>query len=67
VNSINGSFKVWNAATFRQRLLKILIAEAIEELLNSNDPIDRRVGIYTAGALDQPDILAKALRDAKHP
>jgi hypothetical protein len=52
---------------FRQRLLKLPITEAIEGLLNSNDPIDRRVGIYAAGALDHLDILGKSLRDTKHP
>jgi hypothetical protein len=51
----------------RQRVLKKPIGEVIEESLNSENPAERRLGTFAAGAFDQLEILGKALRETKHP
>jgi hypothetical protein len=40
---------------------------ALDALLNSDQPIDRRVGVIAAGALDRLPKLAAFFRQAKHP
>jgi hypothetical protein len=51
----------------RQRVLKKPIGEVIEELLNAENPVDRRLGTFAAGAFDQLELLGKALRETKYP
>jgi hypothetical protein len=41
--------------------------EVIDELLSSNDPAYRRIGVVVAGALDDLPRLGKQLTDPKHP
>ncbi|HEV3236506.1 MAG TPA: hypothetical protein VGZ25_05930 [Gemmataceae bacterium] len=54
-----------------ERLQKAIIAkpvgEVLEALLESDDPTDRHVAVYTMGATDDLPRLGKALRETKHP
>ena len=40
---------------------------ALDALLNSDEPIDRRVGVIACGALDRLDRLGQLFRQCKHP
>jgi hypothetical protein len=51
----------------RQRVLKKPIGEVIAESLNSDNPAERRLGTFAAGAFDQLEYLGKALRETKYP
>jgi hypothetical protein len=55
------------AERFRQMALTKSLDSAIEELLKSDDPGDRRLAVCAMGALDNLEGLGKALREAKHP
>jgi hypothetical protein len=55
------------AERFRQTALSKSLDAAIEEMLSSDDPGDRRLAVYAMGALDNIEGLGKALREAKHP
>ncbi len=43
------------------------VTTALEELVKSDDPADRRLAVFGMGAVDDLHGLGEALRDAKHP
>jgi hypothetical protein len=43
------------------------ITGALEELVKSDEPADRRLAVYAMGATDDLHGLGEALKDAKHP
>jgi hypothetical protein len=55
----------------RERLIHVAatrgVDAALDELLDSDEPIDRRVGVIALGALDQLPRLGEYFRQAKHP
>jgi hypothetical protein len=51
----------------RQALATKSISATLEELVNSNDPDDRRLAVFVMGALDDLPLLGKTMRDVKHP
>jgi hypothetical protein len=54
-------------ARFRQAALKDGIDSALDELVASEDPADRRLAVLIMAALDDLPRLAKALRESNHP
>ena len=50
----------------RQELMKKPLGEVLDELVNSDDPLQRRFAVLAMGALDDLPRLAAALRQAKH-
>lgn len=60
--------KVQAALTrFRTLAQKQTVPEAIDQLLQAKDPVERRVGIALLGATDNLERLAQALTAAKEP
>ena len=55
------------AERFRHLAVSQSLDAAIQEMLNSSDPGDRRLAVFAMGALDNIEGLGKALREAKHP
>jgi hypothetical protein len=51
----------------RQELASKSISATLEELVNSNDPDERRLAVFVMGALDDLPLLGKTMRDVKHP
>ena len=58
--------KLAAARRLRQLLATKSVEAALEELVNSEDPDDRRLAVFAMGALDDLKGLGKALREAKH-
>ena len=54
-------------AHFRHLLTTKSLDEARDDLLNSDDPDQRRLAVIVMGALDDLPRLARALRESKHP
>jgi uncharacterized protein (TIGR03000 family) len=54
----------------RERFIRVAadkgVDAALDELLNSDEPIDRRVGVIAGGALDELPRLATFFQQAKH-
>jgi hypothetical protein len=54
-------------ARLRQLLLSRSIDEALDELVSSDDPAQRRLAVFVMGALDDLPRLGKVLRESRHP
>jgi hypothetical protein len=54
-------------AHFRQEALKKGTDPALDELVASEDPADRRLAVFIMGALDDLPRLGRVLRESNHP
>ena len=58
-------------AAFRKKLREAIsskpVGEVLDEFVNSDDPLERRIAVLAMGALDDLPRLAAALRNNKHP
>ncbi len=54
-------------ARFRQMMITKSPDAALEELLQSHDPLERRLAVFGMGALDNIAGLGKAIRETKYP
>jgi hypothetical protein len=51
----------------RQAVASKGIDQAVEDFLNSDNPMERKYAVYALGALDKLARLGQAVREAKHP
>jgi hypothetical protein len=52
---------------FRKTIAEHSLGDALADLLHSEDPNQRRLGVYALGAFDQLPSLAKVLTESTHP